>query len=100
MMTSATITSSSLMRLAPAAGALTCSAIGWSPLPAPASDGRLRLLLARNHHLRRFDDGHGIVAPFQLQLLERVAGNDRGQRLIADPQPDLPEEAVNAHFVD
>ena len=32
--------------------------------------------------------------------VERIGGDDRGQRLIANPQADLAEQAVDAHFFD
>src|SRR5687768_9411487 len=45
--------------------------------------------LAADHHLGRFDDGDGLVAPLQLQLPDGVAGNHGGQGLIADAQANL-----------
>ena len=36
----------------------------------------------------------------QLQLLDRVAGDHRGQRLVADAQAHLREQPFDAHLVD
>ena len=63
------------------------------------SRGLARLLPA-NHHLGRLDDRHRLVAAGQLQLGQGVAGDDRGEPLVADPQPDLRQQAVVAHLVD
>src|SRR5262249_12238543 len=58
-----------------------------------------RLHLARDHHLGRLDDGDGVVAAAQFQLVNGVAGDDGRQRLIADPQSHLAEQAVNADLL-
>jgi hypothetical protein len=36
----------------------------------------------------------------ELQLIQRVAGDDRCQRLIPNPQAHLAEQAVGAYFLD
>ena len=53
-----------------------------------------------DHHFGRLDHRQGIVATFQLQRVNRVGGDDRGQRLAANPQPHLREQAVDADFLD
>src|SRR5678816_1899562 len=44
---------------------------------------------SRDHDFRRFDDRHRLVTTPQLQLLNRVAGDNRSKRLVADAQPHL-----------
>src|SRR5207249_4213346 len=56
--------------------------------------------LARDHDFRGFDDGHCLIPAAQLQLVNGVTGNHRGQRLIANPEPHLTEQSVDAHFLD
>ena len=53
-----------------------------------------------DHHFGRLDDRHGIVAAAKAQRTHGVGGDDRGQALIADAQPDLGEQAVDPHFLD
>jgi hypothetical protein len=56
--------------------------------------------LPRDHDLGRFDDRQGLVTAAQLELVDRIAGDDRGQRLIADSQAYLGEQPLAAHLVD
>lgn len=53
-----------------------------------------------DHDLRGLDDRYGFVATLELQLVDRIARNDRGQVLIADPEADLREQSVSPHFLD
>ncbi len=61
--------------------------------------GAVRLRLAGDHHVGRLDDRQRVVSTPQLQLLNRIARDDRGQRLIADPQAHLAEQAIHSHFL-
>jgi hypothetical protein len=56
--------------------------------------------LAGDHDLRGLDDGQRRVAAPELQLIDRIPGDDGGQRLIANPQPHLGEQSFAPHFVD
>ena len=62
--------------------------------------GTDRLSGAPDHHLGRLDDGERLVAPPELELVHAVAGDDRGQGLIADAEPDLREQPLDAHLLD
>jgi hypothetical protein len=65
------------------------------PFPRRRGVGR-HLQFARDHHFGRLDNRDRVVSPPQFQLVNRVAGDDRGQRLIADSQSHLAEQAVAA----
>src|SRR5580704_4346506 len=60
-------------------------------------DGRLDL--TRDHHLGGLDDRERIVAPAQLQFFDRVSSDDGGQRLVADSQPYLAEQAIDTNLL-
>ena len=53
-----------------------------------------------NHHLGGFDDRDSRIAPFELQLANGIASNDRGQDLVANAQSNLCKQSVRADFVD
>ena len=61
--------------------------------------GGLRYL-TRDHDLGRLDDGQRFVAATELELVDGVARDDRGQRLIADSQAYLGKQSLAAHFLD
>src|SRR5215471_10465552 len=68
---------------------------------AAAFQGRRRLVgFARDHHLGGLDDCQRVVASFEVQFLERIRSDDGRRRLVADAQPDLPEQTVDAHLFD
>ena len=54
----------------------------------------------RDHHLSGLDDGHGGVAALEPQLVDGIARDDVGQRLLADSQPHLRQQSFRAHFLD
>src|SRR5688500_18247535 len=56
--------------------------------------------LSRDHHFRRLDDGQGGLAALQLQLLDGVTRDHRGQPLVAEPQADLGEQPLYADLFD
>jgi hypothetical protein len=56
--------------------------------------------LPRDHDLGRLDHGQRLVTPAELELVDGIACDDRGQRLIADPQTYLGEQSLAAHFLD
>jgi hypothetical protein len=60
--------------------------------------GRVRF--ASDHDLGRFDDSDGVVPAPQFQFLDRIARDDGGQGLIADPEAHLSEQAFASHFLD
>src|ERR1700687_1775784 len=61
---------------------------------------RGRIGLARNHDLGRLDDRQRIVAPAELQFIQRVTRDDGCQRLIPNSQADLTEQAVSSPLLD
>ena len=63
-----------------------------------SQNNRRLFRLARNHHFCRLDDRQGVVASTKLQLIQRVAGDDRRQRLVPNPEPDLSEQAVTVNY--
>src|SRR5262245_39911711 len=82
-----------------AATAAVMSAI--SAARAAAFHGRCGLLgFTRDHHFGGLDDCEGIVAALEVQFFQCVRGDYRGQRLIADSQAYLAEQAVHAYFFD
>jgi len=56
--------------------------------------------LPRDHDLGRLDDRQRLVTTSELELVDRVAGDDRGQRLIANAQAYLGEQPLAAHLLD
>jgi hypothetical protein len=56
--------------------------------------------LAGDHDFRGLDDGQRLVAAPELQFVDRIPGDNGGQRLIAYPQPNLGEQPLAPHFVD
>ena len=59
--------------------------------------GRAR---TRDHDLGGLDDGDRVVAAPELQRPHRIGSDDGGQRLVANAEPDLGQETIDAHFVD
>jgi hypothetical protein len=76
---------------------------GWTKsrsFPA-ATPGRAQVdARPADHHLRRLDDRQRFIPPRQFQLVDGIAGDDRGEALISDTEAHLREEAVDADFVD
>ena len=85
--------------------------------PAPKSKSletgarRLRFLFSAHPHFAAvpgraiidfsgLDDGDRVVTAPELQRPDRVGSDDGGQRLVANAEPDLGQETVDAHFVD
>jgi hypothetical protein len=65
----------------------------------PKEDG-LRSTRTGNHHFGRLDDGDGLVTPAQFESRNGICGNHRCQPLIADTQPHLRQQPVNANLLD
>ena len=63
-----------------------------------------RLLLrsggAADHDLRRLHNGERFLTPSELQLVHRVAGDHRRQRLVAYAKPHLSQQPVRPDFLD
>src|SRR5207247_5748643 len=72
------------------------SAKGVSTMALPGS----RFGLPRHHDLGCLHDRERIVAPAQLQFLDRVARDDGGQHLVADAEAHLREQPLDADLVD
>src|SRR6267142_296296 len=53
-----------------------------------------------DHDLCRLDDRQRLLPSPQLQLVDRVAGDDRRQPLVANPQPHLREQPVRPDLFD
>ena len=83
----------------------TVPVIGGQSLSRPASHfstlwANFCQLLAAHHDFRRLDDRDGFVATPQLELAYGVAGDHRGQHLVADAQTHLGQQPIGADFVD
>jgi hypothetical protein len=68
--------------------------------PCAARRRRLLVPCSGDHDFSRLDDRQCIVAATQLQRPDGIGGDDRSQRLVANPQANLRQESIDAHFFD
>src|SRR5208282_2072416 len=59
-----------------------------------------RALYPHDHHFGALDQRRGLVAAFQAHLPRGVGGNDGSDVLAADGEPDLRQQALDAHLDD